>query len=198
MTRSSVKCTLSGIGSFKEDQKTKTLNMPELIPVIKKDEIDSKVAEVARRISNDYKNSELVLVGVLKGAFVFMSDLMRRLTIPVQIDFICASSYGSGTSTSGDIKLTKELGIDIYNKDVLIVEDIIDTGLTLAYLIEYLKSFSPKSIGICAMLDKRERRRTDIKIDYSCHVVEDGFLVGYGLDYAENYRNLPEIYHLKL
>ncbi len=172
--------------------------MPELIPVIKKDEIDSKLAEVARRISNDYKDSELVLVGILKGAFVFMSDLMRRLTIPVQVDFISASSYGSGTSTTGNIKLTKELSLDIHSKDVLIVEDIIDTGLTLAYLIEYLKSFGPKSIRICAMLDKRERRRADIKIDYSCHVVEDGFLVGYGLDYAENYRNLPEIYHLKL
>ncbi|RPH52795.1 MAG: hypoxanthine phosphoribosyltransferase [Desulfobacteraceae bacterium] len=172
--------------------------MPELIPVIKKDEIESKIVDIARRISNDYKDSELILVGILKGAFVFMSDLMRRLTIPVQIDFICASSYGSGTSNSGDIKLTKELGIDICNKDVLIVEDIIDTGSTLLYLIEYLKSFGPKSISVCAMLDKRERRGTDIKIDYSCHVVEDGFLVGYGLDYAENYRNLPEIYHLKL
>jgi len=172
--------------------------MPELIPVIKKDEIDSKVAEVARRISNDYKDSELILVGILKGAFVFMSDLMRRLTIQVQTDFICASSYGSETSTAGNIKLTKELGIDIQNKDVLIVEDIIDTGLTLAYIIEYLKSFGPKSISVCALLDKRERRRVDIKINYSCHVVEDGFLVGYGLDYAENYRNLPEIYHLKL
>lgn len=171
--------------------------MPELIPVLRKDEIDSKVAEVARRISTDYKNSEPVLVGVLKGAFVFMSDLMRRLTIPVQIDFVCASSYGKGTSTSGNIKLIKELGIDIYEKDVLIVEDIVDTGLTLAYLIEYLKSFGPKSVGVCAMLDKLERRGIDIRIDYSCHVVKEGFLVGYGLDYAENYRNLPEIYHLK-
>jgi hypoxanthine phosphoribosyltransferase len=172
--------------------------MPELIPVISKDAIERKVAEIARRISNDHKDSELILVGILKGSFVFMSDLMRCLTIPVQVDFICASSYSSGTSTSGNIKLTKELGIDICDKDVLIVEDIVDTGLTLAYLIEYLKSFSPKSVSICAMLDKRERRRADIKIDYSCHVVEDGFFVGYGLDYAENYRNLPEIYHLKL
>jgi len=172
--------------------------MPELIPIIKKDTIDRKVDEIARKISNDYKDSELVLVGILKGAFVFMSDLMRRLTIPVQVDFICASSYGSGTSTSGNITLTKELGIDIHNKHVLIVEDIIDTGLTLAYLIEYLKSFGPKSIAVCTLLDKRERRRTEIRIDYSCLVVEEGFLVGYGLDYAENYRNLPEIYHLKL
>jgi hypoxanthine phosphoribosyltransferase len=172
--------------------------MPELIPVIKKNEIDSKVGEVARRISNDYKDSELVLIGILKGAFVFMSDLMRLITIPIQVDFICVSSYGKGTLSSGNIKLTKELGIDIYGRDVLVVEDIIDTGLTLKYLVEYLKSFRPKSIRICAMLDKKVRRKADIKVDYSCHVVEEGFLVGYGLDYAENYRNLPEIYHLKL
>lgn len=172
--------------------------MPKLIPILKKDVIAGKVAELALRISDDYKDTEPVLIGILKGAFVFMSDLMRCLTIPVQVDFICASSYGSGTSTSGNIKLTKELGIDICNKDVIIVEDIIDTGLTLSYIIEYLKSFGPKSIRVCTMLDKRERRKADIKIDYSCHVVEEGFLVGYGLDYAEKYRNLPEIYHLKL
>lgn len=172
--------------------------MHELIPVLKKDVISMKVAEVARRISADYKDSELVLVGILKGAFVFMSDLMRCLTIPVEIDFICASSYGSDTSSSGKINLTKELGIDIKNKNVLVVEDIVDTGITLAHLIIYLKSFGPKSLKICAMLDKRERRKVDIKTDYSCHVVESGFLVGYGLDYAEKYRNLPEIYQLKL
>ncbi|MBA3037484.1 MAG: hypoxanthine phosphoribosyltransferase [Desulfobacterium sp.] len=172
--------------------------MHELIPVFKKDVINMKVAEVARRISADYKDSELVLVGVLKGAFVFMSDLMRCLTIPVEVDFVCASSYGSDTSSSGKIKLTKELDIDIKNKHILVVEDIVDTGITLSYLSNYLKSFSPKSIKICAMLDKRERREVEIKTDYSCYVIESGFLVGYGLDYAEKYRNLPEIYQLKL
>lgn len=172
--------------------------MHELIPFLKKDVICTKVADVARRISADYKDSELVLVGILKGAFVFMSDLMRCLTIPVEIDFICASSYGSDDSSSGKINLTKELSIDIKNKNVLVIEDIVDTGITLAYLIKYLKSFGPKSIKICAMLDKRERREIDIKTDYSCHVVESGFLVGYGLDYAEKYRYLPEIYQLKL
>jgi len=172
--------------------------MRELVPVLTKDAIDKKVAEVALKISKDYKDRELVLVGILKGAFVFMSDLMRCLTVPVKLDFVCASSYGAGTTTSGSIKLTRELCIDIKGKEVLIIEDIVDTGITLAYLIDYLKSFGPASVKVCAMLDKRERRKVEIKIDYSCHVVEEGFLVGYGLDYAEEYRNLPEIYHLKL
>ncbi|RPJ16376.1 MAG: hypoxanthine phosphoribosyltransferase [Desulfobacteraceae bacterium] len=172
--------------------------MRELVPVLTKGEIDKKVAEVALKISDDYKGRDLVLVGILKGAFVFMSDLMRCLTVPVQLDFVCASSYGSGTTTSGTIRLTKELGIDIKGRDVLIVEDIVDTGFTLAYLVDYLKSFSPASVKICALLDKRERRGVEIMIDYSCLVVEGGFLVGYGLDYAEDYRNLPEIFHLKL
>jgi len=172
--------------------------MRELVPVLTKDDIDKKVAEVARKISDDYKGRELVLVGILKGAFVFMSDLMRSLAVPVKLDFVCAYSYGTGTTTSGNIKLTKEIGLDIKGKDVLIIEDIVDTGLTLAYIIDYLESFGPASVKVCALLDKRERRKVEIKIDYSCHVVEEGFLVGYGLDYAENYRNLPEIYHLKL
>jgi len=172
--------------------------MRELVPVLTKDAIDKKVAEVAQKISDDYKGRELVLVGILKGAFVFMSDLMRCLAVTVKLDFVCASSYGTGTTTSGNIKLTKEIGLDIKGKDVLIIEDIVDTGLTLAYIIDYLESFGPASVKVCALLDKRERRKVEIKIDYSCHVVEEGFLVGYGLDYAENYRNLPEIYHLKL
>jgi hypoxanthine phosphoribosyltransferase len=172
--------------------------MRELVPVFTKSEIDKKVAEAALKISNDYKGRDLVLVGILKGAFVFMSDLMRCLKVPVKLDFVCASSYGAGTATSGNIKLTKEIGIDIKGRDVLIVEDIVDTGLTLAYLVDYLKSFGPASVRICALLDKRERRKAEIVIDYSCLVVEEGFLVGYGLDYAEDYRNLPEIYHLKL
>lgn len=172
--------------------------MPELIPVLKKSEIDKIVADTARRISADYKNSELVLVGILKGAFIFLSDLARQLSIPVKIDFIRASSYGGETSSSGKIRLTKELETDIRDRDVLLVEDIVDTGLTLTCLIEYLKSFGPKSVKVCAFLDKRERREKEVTVDYICKVVEEGFLVGYGLDYAEDYRSLPEIYHLKL
>jgi len=172
--------------------------MPELIPVISKAEIDEHVAAVAHRISVDYTNRDLVLIGVLKGAFIFLSDLARRLTIPARIDFIGASSYGSGTTSSGKIKITKDIGIDIKDKDVLIVEDIIDTGLTLNYLIEHIKSRGPATVRNCILIDKRERREVTIQTDYTCLTVARGFLVGYGLDYDEDYRNLPAIYHLKL
>ncbi len=172
--------------------------MPELIPVLKKSDINNMVAQVARRISSDYQDHELILIGVLKGAFVFLSDLMLNLSIPVQVDFIRVASYGSDTSSSGRINLTKAVEIDVKNKDVLVVEDIVDTGLTLSYIIDYLKSFKPKTIKVCTLLDKRQRRQANVKIDYACHIVTEGFLVGYGLDYDEDYRDLPEIYHLQL
>ena len=172
--------------------------MPELIPVLKKSDINNMVAQVARRISSDYQDHELILIGVLKGAFVFLSDLMLNLSIPVQVDFIRVASYGSDTSSSGRINLTKAVEIDVKNKDVLVVEDIVDTGLTLSYIIDYLKSFKPKTVKVCTLLDKRQRRQANIKIDYACHIVTEGFLVGYGLDYDEDYRDLPEIYHLQL
>jgi len=172
--------------------------MPEFIPVLKKDDIGKMVVAVARKISSDYKDKELILIGVLKGSFVFLSDLIRNLSIPVKVDFVGVSSYSDKTSSSGKIQLTKSIEIDIKNKNVLVVEDIVDSGLTLAWLIDYLMSFGPETVNVCALLDKRERRKTLIQIDYTCHVVQEGFLVGYGLDYAEDYRNLPEIYHLKL
>ncbi len=171
--------------------------MPELIPVFNRKEIEEKVAELARRISEDYEDRPLILIGVLKGAFIFLSDLARNLSIPAQIDFIGASSYGSSTSSSGTITITKNLSVDIKNKNVLIVDDIIDTGLTLSHLMDYFKSFGPASIGYCALIDKHERREADIDHGYTCLSVKDGFLVGYGLDYDEQYRNLPAIYHLK-
>ena len=172
--------------------------MPEFIPVLKKDDIGKMVVAVARKISSDYKDRELILIGVLKGSFVFLSDLIRNLSIPVKVDFVGVSSYSDKTSSSGKIQLTKSIEIDIKNKNVLVVEDIVDSGLTLAWLIDYLMSFEPKAVNICTLIDKRERRETQIQIDYTCHVIQEGFLVGYGLDYAEDYRNLPEIYHLKL
>ena len=172
--------------------------MPELIPVLNKNDIDNMVARVARKISSDYQDHELILIGILKGAFVFLSDLVRHLTIPVKLDFIHVCSYGSGVSSSGNIRLTKEIEMDVNNKDVLLVEDIVDTGLTLSYLIDYLKTFNPKTVKICALIDKHERRNANIKIDYTCHEAAEGFLVGYGLDYNEDYRNLAGIYHLKL
>ena len=171
--------------------------MSNLIPVLTKEEIDKAVSEIAGRISSDYKGCDLILVGVLKGAFIFLSDLIRQLTIPVKVDFAGLSSYGTQTSTSGSIHLTKDIEIDLKNTDVLIIEDIIDTGLSLSYLVDHIKKFDPKSLKICVLLDKRERRKADINIDYVGHVIEKGFLVGYGLDYAEKFRNLPEVYHLK-
>ena len=172
--------------------------MPELIPVLKREEIEAATAAIARQISSDYKGRSLVAVGVLKGAFIFLADLVRRLTIPVQVDFVRAASYGAGVTSSGRIELTKEIDIDIAGKDVLVVEDIVDSGLTLAYLINYLKQFKPGTVRVCTLLDKHERRQTQVKVDYACHTIAEGFLVGYGLDYDEAYRELPAIYHLKL
>lgn len=172
--------------------------MPEFIPVLTKSDIRDSVAALGERLSADYKGKDLVLIGVLKGAFIFLSDLIRHITVPVKIDFIRAASYGDNTETSGRIKLTKDVEIDLRDKDVLLVEDIVDSGLTLAHLVDYLKSLGLKSIRICTLVDKRERRQAAVSVDYACHVVEEGFLVGYGLDYAEDYRHLPEIYHLKL
>jgi hypoxanthine phosphoribosyltransferase len=175
--------------------------MPELKPVLPAEEIDRLVGDLANRISSDYRGRDLVLVAVLKGAFVFLSDLARKLTIPVKIDFVQAASYGSGSASSGHIRLTKELGVDIRDKDVLLVEDIIDTGLTLNYLIRYLRGKSPASLRICTLLDKPARRLVDIPVDYIGFEIPDQFVVGYGLDYGERYRNLrfvgvlrPEVY----
>jgi hypoxanthine phosphoribosyltransferase len=172
--------------------------MSDLIPVLNKEQIDKIVADVAERISSDYQGRELILIGVLKGAFIFLSDLARYLTIPVKIDFVGLSSYGAGISPSESIQLTKEVEIDLRDKDVLVVEDIVDTGFSLIYLTKYLKRFGPKTVKICSLLDKRERRKADIAIDYVGHVIEEGFLVGYGLDHAERLRNLPGVYRLKI
>jgi hypoxanthine phosphoribosyltransferase len=172
--------------------------MPELIPVLSKDEIREMVSVLAREISSEYKGRPLVLIGVLKGAFVFLADLTRNITIPHEIDFLRAASYGSGTTSSETIKLTKNVETKLQGKDILLVEDIIDTGITLEYLIEYVKSLQPASIKVCTLIDKHQRRRKEIKIDFAAHIAQEGFLVGYGMDYAEGYRNLPEIYHLKL
>jgi hypoxanthine phosphoribosyltransferase len=171
--------------------------MPELTSVLKEEEIQSKVSEIAQRISADYGDRELVLIGVLKGAFILLSDLIRKITIPVSVDFVGTSSYGSNSSSTGNICLTKEVSLDLENKDVLIVEDIVDTGLTLVYLTDYIKSLGPLSVKVCTLIDKPERREAQVSIDYPCFLVEQGFLVGYGLDYNEKYRGLRDIYHLK-
>ena len=172
--------------------------MPELILILSKNEIDQRVTSIAKKISDDYAQSDLIVIGVLKGAFVFLSDLIRKLTIPVQVEFVRVSSYGTESASTEKIRLTYELESEIKNKDVLIIEDIIDTGLTISFLMDYFYSFSPKSVQVCALIDKQERKKKMIDIRYVCHVVEKGFLVGYGLDFAENYRYLSDIYHLKI
>jgi hypoxanthine phosphoribosyltransferase len=168
-----------------------------MVPILSRAQIEKKVHELANRISKDYCGKEIVLVGVLKGAFIFLADLVRELAVPAQIAFIRLASYGANTSTSGRIRITKDIELDIQGRHVLIVEDIVDSGLTIAYLLNHLKQRRPESIRICALIDKRERRKVRLQVDYAGHVVDQGFLVGYGLDFDEKYRNLPEVYHLK-
>jgi hypoxanthine phosphoribosyltransferase len=173
--------------------------MPELIPVLNKDAIALKVADVAKKISSDYADGDLVLIGVLKGAFVFLADLIRQLTLnSFTVDFVRIASYGEHTESSADIRMLKDIETDIAGKDVLIVEDILDTGQTIAHLFERLKLRRPRTIKICTLIDKLERRKIDLKPDYACHQIESGFVVGYGLDFAEAYRNLPGLFHIKM
>lgn len=171
--------------------------MPEFSPLLTAQDIENRVNSLAERISIDYKDRDLVVIGVLKGVFIFLADLVRKLTIPVTIDFAWYSSYGDADVPAENITRVAGIRTDIAGKDVLIVEDILDTGLTIKTLVSYLATFNPKSIKVCAFIDKHERRKTDIKADYVGHRVHKGFLVGYGLDYAEKFRHLPAIYELK-
>jgi hypoxanthine phosphoribosyltransferase len=171
---------------------------PKMILVLSRAEIKEKVKALADRISHDYSDKEVVVIGILKGAFIFLADLVRELALPVQIGFVRLESYGSSTSSSGHIRITEELELDIQGRHVLVVEDIVDSGLTIAYLLDYLKQFHPESVKVCTLIDKVERREAYVQIDYAGHVVDQGFLVGYGLDFDERYRGLPEIYRLKL
>ena len=164
--------------------------------LISAEEIQRKVAEMGRQISEDYAGKEPVFVGVLKGCFIFMSDLMRNVDINCTMDFMAVSSY-SGTSTTGAVKINKDLSEDIEGRDVIIVEDILDSGITLSYLKGYLLNRKPASIKIATLMDKPARRRAEVYADYSCFEVPDAFVVGYGLDYNEKYRNLPYIGVLK-
>lgn len=156
-----------------------------------------RVSELAAAIENDYKGKELLVIGVLKGANIFMGDLIRKVNLPLQMDFIAASSYGTSTESSGIVKIVKDLDYSIEGKHVLIVEDIIDTGLTLRYLEENFRSRKPASLEICTLLDKPERRKADIAVKYVGYQIPDEFIVGYGIDYAEKYRNLPYVATLK-
>ena len=174
-------------------------NMKEdvLRVLLSEDEIREKVRELGGKITADYKNSNLMLVTVLKGAVVFLADLMRQIDVPAEIDFMVVSSYGSGVKSSGVVKIVKDLDVPLAGKDILIVEDILDSGLTLSYIKELLESRGPRSIRIATLLDKPSRRKVDLQADYIGFSVPDEFVIGYGLDYDEKYRNLPYIGILK-
>lgn len=165
--------------------------------LISERDIKKAVKKIGKQISKDYEDKDLLLVAVLKGSVIFMADLMRAISVPLNIDFMSVSSYGGGTKTSGVVKILKDLDHDISGKDVLIVEDILDSGMTLSYLKAILEQRNVRSIRIATLLDKPERRIADVKADYFCFTVPDEFVVGYGLDYAQQYRHLPYIGVLK-
>jgi hypoxanthine phosphoribosyltransferase len=172
--------------------------MPDVKEVlISSEEIEAKVREIGARITEDYSGEKPLLIGILRGAVVVMSDLMRNIDLRCELDFMDISSYGSGSSSSGVVRILKDLEEDITDRHVLIVEDIIDTGLTLSYLMRSLYARKPASLEICALLSKPSRRRADLDVKYLGFEVPDEFVVGYGLDYAGSYRNLPDICVLK-
>ena len=161
--------------------------------LLSEEEVDVKINEIAKQISRDYEGKEIHLLCILKGGVFFMCELAKRITVPVSMDFMALSSYGNNTESSGNIKVKKELDESIEGKEVLIVEDIVDSGRTLSFLVEELKKRNPASLRLCTLLDKPDRRVVDIHADYTCFEIPDEFVVGYGLDYAQKYRNLPYI-----
>jgi hypoxanthine phosphoribosyltransferase len=165
--------------------------------LISREDIARRVKELAAEISRDYQGRDLVLIGVLKGAFIFLADLVRELDFPVEIDFVRLASYGGGTSPTGEVHISKDVELSLEGRDVLIVEDIMDLGFTLDFLKQHLVNHQPRSVKICVLVDKRERRKVEVPLDYVGFVVEKGFLVGYGLDCGEKLRTLPEIYALE-
>lgn len=176
--------------------------MTELNPdiadiVLSEDDIQTRVAQMGKQISEDYRSDDLLLVGVLKGAFVMMADIARAITIPAEFDFMAVSSYGSSTRTSGIVRILKDLDLDIAGRKVLIIEDIVDSGLTLSYLLKNLKQRKPRSLEICALMTKPEVQEVTLDIRYHGFAIPPEFVVGYGLDYRQRYRNLPYVGTLK-
>ena len=161
------------------------------------EELDRRVSEIAAEINWDYAGKEPMLISVLRGSFVFMADLIRKIEVPCTVDFMSVSSYGRGTTSSGQVKITKDLSESIEGRDIIVVEDILDSGNTLSYLFQLLQARHPASVRLCTLLDKPSRRTKPITADYTGFTVDDLFVVGYGLDYAEKYRNLPYIGILK-
>ena len=171
--------------------------MSELRQVISQEEIENRVQELGDQITRDYQGRPVVFIGVLKGAFIFLADLVRAVNLPdVEIDFVRLASYGKSDTSSGEVKITKDIELTIKGKDVIIVEDIVDTGYTLKYLEEVLRLHEPRSVKVCCLIDKAERRKAEVNIDYCGFKVPKGFLVGYGLDFAEKWRHLPGIYEI--
>ena len=160
-------------------------------------ELKKRVAEIGAQIDADYAGKEPLLISVLRGSFVFMSDLVRTITLPCTVDFMAVSSYGAGTTSSGQVRITKDLSDSIEGRDIIVVEDILDSGNTLSYLLEILRARHPASIRLCTLLDKPSRRTKPVEVSYSGFSIPDEFVVGYGLDFAEKYRNLPYIGILK-
>ena len=168
-----------------------------LEPLFAAEQIQTRVAEMGAAVARDYAGRTPLLVGVLKGAYIFLSDLVRSIDLPLGVEFMAISSYGMGTRSSGEVRIVKDLDVPVEGRDILIVEDIVDTGLTLSYLIASLHGRGAKSVRLAALLDKWERREREVKIDYCGFRIPDAFVVGYGLDFAERYRNLPYIAVLK-
>ncbi|RDV83661.1 hypoxanthine phosphoribosyltransferase [Ammonifex thiophilus] len=165
--------------------------------LISREEIAARLEDLAGAIASELAGGELLVIGVLKGAVIFLADLVRKLPFPVEIDFLAVSSYGKSSVSSGVVRITKDLDYDITGKRILLVEDIVDTGLTLNYLLGHLKSRQPQLLKVCVLLDKPERRKVPVQVDYVGFTIPDEFVVGYGLDYAGRYRNLPDICVLK-
>ena len=168
-----------------------------LVLLYSRDQIAQRVRKLAAAISGDYEGADLVLIGILRGAFVFLADLIRQLTIPITVDFIGAASYGTETQTSGRVAITKELQVPVSGREILLVEDIEDSGVTLRAIQNKLKGRGPHSIKVCTLIDKQERRLVDVQLDYVGFKIAKGFIVGYGIDYAEHYRYLPDIYRIE-
>ena len=161
--------------------------------MIPENDVEAKILEIAKQITKDYEGKEVRLICILKGSVFFTCELAKRIEVPVTLDFMCVSSYGDGTESTGRVKIVKDLDENIEGKDVIVIEDIIDSGRTLSHLLEVLKVRKPASVKLCTLLDKPERRVVDVKVDYCGFEIPDKFVVGYGLDYAQKYRNLPYI-----
>ena len=173
------------------------MSSDHLTLLIPKDRIHEAVTQIAHRINHDYEGKKIILIGILKGSVIFLADLIRQIKVPSVVDFAKLASYGSEKESSGTVKFLKDIDVDVHDQDVIIVEEIIDSGRTLDFFFRRLMASKPKSVKIAALLDKKARRAVTIEADYVGITVEDKFLVGYGLDFNENYRNLPDIYSIE-